>query len=88
MKFTCKNKKAFLSKILILLAILLYEQYKHNTHASLCPNMQYLDDQQHVYQSFEVAYWFDSVCVKVARWVNLRHKCLLQHEQQLSDYNV
>ena len=43
LKFTCKykTKMAFLSRLLILLAILLYEQYIHHTQASLCPNTQY-----------------------------------------------
>ena len=37
-----KSKMAFLSRILILLAILLYDQYIHHTQASICPNEQYL----------------------------------------------
>ena len=36
-----KSKMAFLSWILILLAILLYEQYIHHTQASICPNIQF-----------------------------------------------
>ena len=43
---------ALLSRILILLAILLYEQYTHHTQASLCPKMQYLSAKQYAYQSF------------------------------------
>ena len=35
-----KSKMAFLSRILILLAILLYEHYIHHTQASICPKMQ------------------------------------------------
>ena len=47
-----KYKMALLSRILILLAILLYEQYTHHTQASLRPNTQYLSAQQYAYQSF------------------------------------
>ena len=47
-----KSKMAFLSTILILLAILLYEQYIHHTQARIRPNMQYLSAQQYAYQSF------------------------------------
>ena len=47
-----KSKMVFLSRILIRLAILLYEQYKHHTQASICPNMQYLSAQQYADQSF------------------------------------
>ena len=46
-----KSKMAFLSRILILLAILLYEQYIHHTQASICPNMQFLSVQPYAYQS-------------------------------------
>ena len=42
----------FLSRKLILLAILLYEQYKYYTHTSLPTNTQYLSAQQYAYQSF------------------------------------
>ena len=47
-----KVKMAFLSRILILLAILLYEQYTHNTQTSIHPNTQYLSAQQYAYYSF------------------------------------
>ena len=40
-----------MSRILILLAILLYEQYIRHTQASICPNMQFLSAQQYAYQS-------------------------------------
>ena len=39
------SKMAFMSRILILLAILLYEQYIHHTQASICPKMQFLSSQ-------------------------------------------
>ena len=45
-----KSKMAFLSRKLIRLAKLLYEQYIHHTEASICPNMQYLSAQQYAYQ--------------------------------------
>ena len=45
------SKMAFLSRILILLAILLYEQYIHHTQASVCPKMQFLSAQYYAYQS-------------------------------------
>ena len=47
-----KTKMAFLSRILALLAILLYKQYIHHTQATLRPNRQYLSAQQYAYQSF------------------------------------
>ena len=47
-----KSKMAFLSRILILLAIMLYVQYMHHTQASIRPNMQYLSAQQYAYKSF------------------------------------
>ena len=50
--FPAKSKMAFLSRILILLAILLYEQYIHHTQASICPSMQFLSAQKYAYQSF------------------------------------
>ena len=74
--------------MLIQLAILLYEQYIHHTQASIHPNMQYLSAQQYAYQSFLVTSWFDFIRIQVARWVNFRQKCLHQHEQHLSAYNV
>ena len=40
-----KSNMAFLSRILILLAILLYEQYKPHTKASICPKVQFLRAQ-------------------------------------------
>ena len=46
-----KSKMAFLSRILILLAILLYEQYIHDTQASICTKMQFLSAQQYAYRS-------------------------------------
>ena len=45
-----KSKMAFLLRILILLAILLYAQYIHHTQASICPNIQFLSAQQYAYQ--------------------------------------
>ena len=47
-----KTKMAFLSRILILLAILLYEQFIHHIQAGLRPNTQYLSAQQYAYHSF------------------------------------
>ena len=61
---------AILSRRLILLAILLYEQFIHYTQINLRPNKQLLVTQQQAYQSFLVTSWFDSVCVIVACWVN------------------
>ena len=78
---------AFLSRILILWAILLYEQYLRHTQVSLQTNIQYLSAQQYAYHSL-VTSWFDSVCIQVAHLENFRQKCSHQHEQQLSDYNV
>ena len=52
--------------------ILLYEQFIHHTQTNLCPNMQFLNTQQRIYQLFGVTSWFDSVCVVATRWVNLR----------------
>ena len=52
------------------------------------PKNQYLSAQQYAYQSFVVISWFDSFYIQVARWLNFRQKCLHQHGQQLSDYNV
>ena len=50
---TCvKTKEAFAFRKLILLAILLYEQYIHLTQTSLHPNTQYLRDQKYAYLSF------------------------------------
>ena len=40
-----KSKMAFLSRILILLAILLYEQYIHHTQASIFHKTQFLSAQ-------------------------------------------
>ena len=46
-----KSKMAFLSRILILLAILLNEQYIHHTQGRICPKMQFLSAQYYAYQS-------------------------------------
>ena len=35
-----------------------------------------------------VTSWFDSICIVLARWVNLSLQCLHEHELQLSNYNV
>ena len=51
-KSPVKLKMAFQSRILILLATLLYEQYMHYTQANIRPNLQYLSTQQYAYQSF------------------------------------
>ena len=72
----------------MLLAILLYEQFKHLTRINLRPNTQFFSTQQRAYQSFLVTSWFEFVCVTVKRWVNFREKHLHEHELQLSDYNV
>ena len=47
-----QTKMAILSRRLILLAILLYEQFTHYTQINLCPNNQLLKFQQQAYQSF------------------------------------
>ena len=57
---------AILSRRLILLAIMLYEQLL------IRPNLQFLSTQQPAYQSFLVTSWFDSVCVNVSCRVNFR----------------
>ena len=83
---------AFLSRILILLAIVLYEQLLvyhtqaiYHTHASLRPNTQYLSAQQYFYQSFLVTSLFDFVCVQVARWENLRQNvCINMSNSELN----
>ena len=63
---------AILSRRLILLAILLYEQFVHHTQINLRPNTQLLSTQQHAYQSFLITFWFNSVCVTEPRSVNFR----------------
>ena len=45
-------KMAILSRRPILLAILLYEQFKHLKRINLRPNAQFLSTQQYAYQSF------------------------------------
>ena len=52
---------AILSRRLILLAILLYEQFIHYTKINLRPNKQLLSTQQQAYQSVLVTSCFDSV---------------------------
>ena len=47
-----QTKMAILSRRLILLAILLYEQFIHYTKINLRPNKQLLSTQQQAYQSF------------------------------------
>ena len=47
-----QTKMAILSRRLILLAILLYEQFIHYTQINLRPDMQLLSTQQQAYQSF------------------------------------
>ena len=47
-----KTKAAFLSRKLILLAILLHAQFKHYTQISLHPNIHFFNAQQRAYQSF------------------------------------
>ena len=47
-----QTKLAILSRRLILLAILLYEQFVHHTQINLRPNKQPLSTQKHAYQSF------------------------------------
>ena len=61
-----------LSRRTILLAILLYEQFIHVTQINLRHNIQFLSTQQCAHQSFLVTSWFDSVCITVTRWVNVR----------------
>ena len=50
----------------------MYEQFLHLTQINVHPNTQLLSTQQHAYQSFLVTSWFDSVCVTVVCWVNLK----------------
>ena len=47
-----QTKMAILSRRLILLAILLYEQFIYYTQIDLLPDKQLLSTQQHAYQSF------------------------------------
>ena len=83
----CTNKNmAILSRRLILLAMLLHEQFRHYTNINLSHRMQFLSTQQHAYQSFLVTSSFDSICVVVACWVNFVQECLHEHELQVSDY--
>ena len=80
---------AMLSRRLQLLAIFLYDKFKHHAQIDLRQHSQFLSTQHCAYQSFLVASWFDSVCIQVASWVNCRHECLHDNELQLlSDYNV
>ena len=72
-----KTKTAFLSKKLILLAILLHGQFIHYTHISLHPNIHLFNAQQRAGETS----WCDSVYILVACWVNFRQKCLHQYEQ-------
>ena len=75
-----QTKMAILSRKLILLALLLFEQLIHLTWINLRPKIQFLSTQQRAYQSFLVTSWFDSVCVTVTRWVNFREKRLHKYE--------
>ena len=52
-----------MSRIPIVLAILLYEQFIHLIQINLRPNIQFLSTQQRAYQSFLVTSSFDSVFV-------------------------
>ena len=47
-----RTKMAVLSRRLILLAILLCEQFIHRAQINLHPNKQLLRNQQHAYQSY------------------------------------
>ena len=47
-----QTKMAILSRRLIFLAILFYEQFIHYTQINFCPNKQPLSTQQQAYQSF------------------------------------
>ena len=47
-----KQKRHFLSGRLIVLAILLYDQFIHHTQMDLHPNAQFLSTQQHANLSF------------------------------------
>ena len=76
-----------LSRRLILLAILLYEQFIHLTQVNLHPNIQFLSTQQHANHHFLFTSWFDSICITVTGWVNFREKHLHEYELQLFDYN-
>ena len=72
-----KCKWRFLSERLMVLTLLLYEQFIHQTQVILCPNMQFLSTQQRAYQSYQVISGLDSVCIHVACihvacWVNLK----------------
>ena len=70
-----QTKMAILSRTLILLAILLYEQFIHHTQINLRSNKLLLNTQQHAYQSFFlVTSSFDSICVILACWVIFRLK--------------
>ena len=62
----------------MVLIISLCEQFMHHIQTNPCQNTKYLNTQQRAYLSFQVFSWFDSVCIVVTRWVNLKQKCLLQ----------
>ena len=47
-----QSKMPILSRRLLPLAILLYEQFKRLTWINLPPNIHFLSTQQHAYQSF------------------------------------
>ena len=55
---------------------------------TLHPKIQVLSNPQHAYQFFRVTSWFDTVYNVVTRWMNLEKKQLLEHDLQLSDYNI
>ena len=67
---------AFLSRRPILLAILLYGQFKHLTQFTLRPNIQLSSTQQHAYQSFSVTSWRYIVCNIVTRLLNFEKKTI------------
>ena len=81
-------KMVILSRRLILLAILLYEQSIYLKRINLRPNLQFLSTQPYTYQLYLVTTWFDSVCVIATRWVNFREIHLHEYNLQLFDYNV
>ena len=79
---------AFLSRKLILLAILLHGQFIHYTQISLHPNIHFFNAQQRAYQSFLKTTWFDSVFILVACWVNFRQKLFLSKIYQACHLDV
>ena len=53
-----------MSRRLTFLAIMVYEQFKHHTHISLRPNMQFLNTQQHALISVMLSYFLVRYCLR------------------------